>query len=153
MNRLRHLSTLRIRPEDEISINYRGKTYGGFEGDTIATLLFANGIRIFSRSIKYHRPRGLYSLEGECSNTFMQVDGIPNVCTENTPARSGMIVNAQNVVGSPEYDLMGFMDKLSWTMPAGTSSSPIPPSSCGIGAPRRCNSSTTVPPCFLCRSK
>jgi len=110
---------LRIRPADEISINYRGKTYGGFEGDTIATLLFANGIRVFSRSLKYHRPRGLYSLEGECSNTFMQVDGIPNVCTENTPARSGMIVNAQNVVGSPEYDLMGFMDKLSWTMPAG----------------------------------
>ncbi|UCE51017.1 MAG: (2Fe-2S)-binding protein [Desulfobacterales bacterium] len=119
MNRLRHLPTLRIRPEDEISIHFRGKIYKGVAGDTIATLLFANGIRIFSRSLKYHRPRGLYSLEGECSNTFMQVDGIPNVCTEKTLARSGMIVKAQNVVGSPEYDLMGFMDKLSWTMPAG----------------------------------
>jgi sarcosine oxidase subunit alpha len=119
MHRLTHLPTLRIRLEDEISIHYRGKIYKGVAGDTIASLLFANGIRIFSRSLKYHRPRGLYSLEGECSNTFMQVDGIPNVCAENTLARSGMIVNAQNVVGSPEYDLMGFMDKLSWTMPAG----------------------------------
>jgi sarcosine oxidase subunit alpha len=49
----------------------------------------------------------------------MQIDGIPNVCTENTLLKAGMQVKAQNVVGSPETDLMGFMDKLDWAMPAG----------------------------------
>lgn len=119
MNRLKHLSTLHVEPEKSVSINYRGKTFVGVEGDTIATLLYSNGIRVFSRSLKYHRPRGLYSLDGECSNVCMEVDSIPNVRTENTAARNGMVVKAQNVVGSAEFDFLSFMDKLSWAMPAG----------------------------------
>jgi sarcosine oxidase subunit alpha len=119
MIRLTQLPTLQIRPEDEISIRYRGNYYQGIGGDTIASLLFAKGIRIFSRSHKYHRPRGLYSLDGESSNTYLEVDGIPNVCAENTLARNGMIVNTQNVVGSPEIDFMAFMDWLGCAMPAG----------------------------------
>ena len=119
MNRLSKLPTCRIHPEKKVFITYRGKTYQGYEGDTVASLLYANGIRIFSRSLKYHRPRGLYSLDGECSNTTMAIDGIPNVRAETTLARQGMTVNAQNVVGSPEFDLMGIMDKFSWVMPAG----------------------------------
>jgi sarcosine oxidase subunit alpha len=49
----------------------------------------------------------------------MDVNGIPNVCTENTPVENDMRVKAQNVVGSPETDLLSFMDKLDWAMPAG----------------------------------
>ena len=66
------------------SLTYRGRSFQGFAGDTVATALYANGIRIFARSLKYHRPRGLYSLDGESSNTCMEVDGVPNVRTENT---------------------------------------------------------------------
>ncbi len=119
MNRLSQLPTLRIHPEKAISINYRGRPFQGVDGDTLATLLYANGVRVFARSLKYHRPRGLYSLDGECSNTCMQVDSIPNVRAETTLARNGMEVKPQNVMGSPEFDLMAFMDKLSWAMPAG----------------------------------
>lgn len=119
MNRLAHLPTLRINLEKKIEIEYRGKVLQGVEGDTIATVLYSNGVRIFSRSQKYHRARGLYSLGGESGNTLMEVNGIPNVCTENTRAASGMIVKAQNVVGSPEFDFLGFIDKLNWAMPAG----------------------------------
>ena len=85
----------------------------------MATALYASGVRIFGRSLKYHRPRGLYSLDGECSNTCMAVDGIPNVRIENTPAKNGMHVAAQNVEGSADFDWMGFMDKVDWLMPAG----------------------------------
>jgi sarcosine oxidase subunit alpha len=119
MSRLENLPTLRINPEQRISFNYGGKTCQGLEGDTIAAALYADGTRIFSRSLKYHRPRGLYSLDGECSNTCMAVDGIPNVRTENTLLKSGMTVKAQNVRGTPDRDLMGFMDSLDWAMPAG----------------------------------
>ena len=80
-------------------------------GDTVATAMFAHGVRIFGRSLKYHRPRGLYSLDGECANTTMTVDGVANVRTETTPLKAGMQVHAQNVVGSAEFDLMGFLDK------------------------------------------
>ncbi|NNL77823.1 MAG: FAD-dependent oxidoreductase [Desulfobacterales bacterium] len=119
MNRLSQLPTLRINPEQKISLKYNGKTYQGVSGDTVATALFAGGVRVFSRSLKYHRPRGLYSLDGECSNTYMQVNGIPNVRAEDTPLKSGMIVKAQNVKGTPENDLLGVLDKLDWAMPAG----------------------------------
>ena len=119
MNRLEKLATLRINPAKSLNFKYKNKTCKGLSGDTVATALYANGIRIFGRSLKYHRPRGLYSLDGESSNTCMQVNGIPNVCSETTLLADGMQVKAQNVVGSPETDLMGFMDKLDWAMPAG----------------------------------
>ncbi len=117
--RLDRLPTLRINPSETCALHYNGKTYPGVGGDTVATALYANGVRVFGRSLKYHRPRGLYSLDGECSNTCMAVDGIPNVRAENTPAKNGMLVAAQNVQGSADFDWMGFMDKLDWLMPAG----------------------------------
>ena len=119
MNRFSLLSTLRIDSSRKIPFTFEGKQYYGREGDTIATAMFANGIRIFARSLKYHRPRGLYSLDGECSNTCMEVNGIPNVRCENTLLERGMIIKAQNVKGSLENDMMSFIDKMDWMMPAG----------------------------------
>jgi len=118
-NRFNHLDTLRIDSSRKVPFIFRGKTYYGLEGDTIATALYANGIRIFTRSLKYHRPRGLYSLDGECSNCCMEVDGIPNVRCENTLLKKGMEVKEQNVKGSLENDMMSFIDKMDWMMPAG----------------------------------
>jgi len=119
MSRLENLPTLRIDPAQRIPFNYAGSSYQGVAGDTIATALYAGGTRIFARSLKYHRPRGLYSLDGECSNTCMEVSGVPNVRAENTLLKAGMSVSAQNVKGTPDKDLMGFMDKMDWAMPAG----------------------------------
>lgn len=119
MERLHDLPTLRIRPDSRVSITYRGNRFEGVEGDTIASLLYANGVRVFGRSLKYHRPRGLYSLDGECANTLMEVDGVPNTHAEKIPAVDGMSVRPQNVWGAPEFDFLGFIDKLGWAMPAG----------------------------------
>ncbi|MBF0411377.1 MAG: (2Fe-2S)-binding protein [Desulfamplus sp.] len=119
VTRITQLPTLRIDPAQKVVFDYKGKDYAGFKGDTIATALYHNGVKIFGRSLKYHRPRGLYSLDGECSNTCMEVDGIPNVRTENTLLKQGMKVKEQNVKGSAENDMMGFIDKLDFMMPAG----------------------------------
>ena len=119
MNRINQLPSLRIESSKNIPFGYKGKTWYGVKGDTIATALFANGVRIFSRSLKYHRPRGLYSLDGECSNTCMAVNNIPNVRCENTLLEKNMTVKDQNVKGSAENDMLAFMDKLDWMMPAG----------------------------------
>ena len=64
MRRLMNLPTLRIDAGSSLAFTYRGKDYRGLAGDTVATALYANGVRVFSRSLKYHRPRGLYSLNG-----------------------------------------------------------------------------------------
>ncbi|MFP4284564.1 MAG: FAD-dependent oxidoreductase, partial [Desulfovermiculus sp.] len=119
MKRLSNLSTLRVNPQGAVPFTYKDTTFFGLEGDSLATALFANGVRIFARSLKYHRPRGLYSLDGECSNTMMEVDGIPNVRTETTQLRDHAVVREQNVKGSAQRDLLGVMDRLDWSMPAG----------------------------------
>jgi len=74
---------------------FDGKPIKAYEGETIAAALFAAGIRIFSRSFKYHRPRGLFCMSGHCSNCLMRVDGIPNVRTCMEQVRSGMRVESR----------------------------------------------------------
>ena len=117
--RFNNLPTLKVDAGEKIPFTYKGKKFYGAKGDTIATALYANGIRIFARSLKYHRPRGFYSMDGECSNTMMEVDGIPNVRSETTLLKPNMEIKEQNVKGSAENDMMAFMDKMSFAMPAG----------------------------------
>lgn len=111
--------TLWVKPDQPLQFQYRRRRLLACQGDTIGTALYAGGVRIFSRSLKYHRPRGLYSLDGESANTYVEADGIPNVCAELTPVRHGMRVQPQVHVGSPERDPLGWMKHLSWAMPAG----------------------------------
>src|SRR3990170_2476225 len=102
----------RIDRSTTLAFTFEGKPVTAFAGDTIGSALFAGGRRVFSRSFKYHRPRGLLCCSGQCPNCLMQVDGVPNVrvCTE--PAREGADVRAQNVWGSLERDLLAVVDKV-----------------------------------------
>lgn len=102
----------RINRQTTITFSFEGQPVRAFEGDTIGSALFAAGRRTFTRSFKYHRPRGLLCCTGHCPNCQMTVDGIPNVRVCTTPARDGMVVKAQNVVGSLDRDLMAITDKL-----------------------------------------
>lgn len=102
-----------------LSFTFLGRNVRGFAGDTVASALFAAGVRTFGRSLKYHRPRGLYSLEGQSSTTFVAIDGVPNECAETTELRAGMSVHAQNVRGDPRTDPFGVIDRFDRLMPAG----------------------------------
>ena len=111
--------TCRVDLSRPLAFDFLGCPMTGFAGDTVASALYANGVRIFSRSLKYHRPRGLYSIEGESSNTYMSIDGVPNECAETTELRAGMSVSAQNVRGDPKTDRFGFIGAFERLMPAG----------------------------------
>jgi sarcosine oxidase subunit alpha len=102
----------RIDRSKAVSFTFAGWKVTGFEGDTIASAAFAAGKRVFSRSFKYHRPRGLMCCSGHCPNCQMTVDGVPNVrvCTE--PIREGAVVEGQNVRWSLDFDLMSMTDKV-----------------------------------------
>ena len=49
-----------INREKKLSFKFNGVTYHGYEGDTLASALIANGIHLVGRSFKYHRPRGFF---------------------------------------------------------------------------------------------
>ncbi|MEM6729458.1 MAG: 2Fe-2S iron-sulfur cluster-binding protein, partial [Pseudomonadota bacterium] len=42
-----------------VSFTFNGKRLKGYEGDTLASALLANGQMLMGRSFKYHRPRSV----------------------------------------------------------------------------------------------
>jgi sarcosine oxidase subunit alpha len=101
----------RIDRASRLTFGFAGRTVEAFAGDTIGSALYADGRRVFSRSFKYHRPRGLLCCAGHCPNCMMTVDGVPNVRVCVEPARDGADVRPQNVLGSLERDLLGVVDR------------------------------------------
>jgi sarcosine oxidase, subunit alpha len=110
--RLRSQPSERIDRDRPIRFTYAGEELSGLVGDTVGSALYAAGRRVFSRSFKYHRPRGLLCCSGHCPNCMMTVDGVPNVRVCVEPLRAGMDVRDQNVVGSADRDLLGVVDKV-----------------------------------------
>jgi sarcosine oxidase subunit alpha len=102
----------RLDRSREVTFSFYGKPVRAFEGDTFGSALYASGQRIFSRSFKYHRPRGLLCCSGSCANCMMTVDGVPNVRICAEPVREGAAVRPQNVWGSLEHDVLVATDKL-----------------------------------------
>jgi sarcosine oxidase, subunit alpha len=102
----------RVDRSQTVVFRYGDDLIRAFAGDTFGSALFAAGRRVFSRSFKYHRPRGLLCCSGGCPNCMMTVDGVPNVRVCAEPVREGAVVEAQNVVGSLELDLMAMTDTI-----------------------------------------
>src|SRR6266511_4213213 len=101
----------RIDRSSEIIFSYEGKPIRAFPGDTIGSALYASGRRVFSRSFKYHRPRGLLCCSGHCPNCLMEVDGVPSVRVCVEPVHEGAHVKAQNYLGSVDRDALAVVDK------------------------------------------
>ena len=68
-----------IDRSSSIQFTWDGKEVRGLGGDTIASALSAQGVRVFSRSFKYHRPRGLLTATYHDPNAIVQVGDDPNV--------------------------------------------------------------------------
>src|SRR6267378_1445393 len=56
---------------EPVEFTWNGRPVRGYAGDTIISALAAAGERVFSRSMKYHRPRGLLTA-GFYYKTFMR---------------------------------------------------------------------------------
>lgn len=93
-----------------MTLHVDGEEIAARPGDTVAVALFAAGERVLSRSIKYHRPRGLFCLNGHCGACLMRIDGRPNVKACQTPCTDGMKVERQNAFPSGRFDLLGAAD-------------------------------------------
>jgi sarcosine oxidase subunit alpha len=105
---------LRFDRGKEVCFYFEGKLVRAYANETIAAALYANGLRIFSRSMKYHRPRGFFCAIGRCSACMMTVDAIPNVRTCMVNVQDGMQVSRQNAFPNADHDLLSIMDKLGF---------------------------------------
>lgn len=105
----------RSRP---LSFLLEGRRLEGYAGDTLASALIANNIRIVGRSFKYHRPRGIVSAGVEEPNALLTIGvggrRIPNVPATTTELREGLVCERQNGWPSVDIDLMSFT---SWLAP------------------------------------
>src|SRR5437868_8208311 len=106
-------------PTRPLTFTFQGRTIPAVQGQSIAAALYATGLRIFSRSFKYHRPRGLFCVSGDCPNCLMQVDGRPNVRTCIERVRQGQLVRHQNAWPGLDLDVLRVFDKLDRLLPVG----------------------------------
>ena len=102
-----------------VEFEFDGRRVQAFRGDTVASALYAQGTRVFSRSFKYHRPRGLLCCSGNCPNCLVTVGDEPNVRACTRPVEPGLNVRSQNAWPSLRFDLLSVLDKLHWLMPVG----------------------------------
>lgn len=91
---------------------FDGKAYTARRGEPVAISLLAHGQYILGRSLKYHRPRGLFCGRGSCGNCLARVDGRPSERLCVTAAKTGTTVEAQNVAGKAAFDLLAAVDQV-----------------------------------------
>jgi sarcosine oxidase subunit alpha len=97
---------------EAVEIRIGDTTVRGYSGESIAVAALASGTRVLSRSIKYHRPRTFFCLEGHCSGCLVRLAGVPNLRACLAPCSAGAEVEGQNAFPSAEVDLLGAVDFL-----------------------------------------
>lgn len=113
----------RIDRAKGISFSFDGKSLQGFAGDTVASAVLASGQRLFGRSFKYHRPRGVVGLGSEEMNALVGV-GVgarhePNLRATQVELYNGLAAVSQNRWPSLSFDIGSVNNKLSRFFPGG----------------------------------
>ncbi len=99
----------RIDRDKTVSFTFDGKRYSGHPGDTLASALLANGVSLFGRSFKYHRPRGVLSAGFDEPNALVTIlrgeVREPNIQATTQEIYEGLVAESQNRFPSLEWDL------------------------------------------------
>jgi sarcosine oxidase subunit alpha len=102
---------------------FDGKTYAGYAGDTLASALLANGVRLVGRSYKYHRPRGILTAGSEEPNALVELRSgdrrEPNTRATVAELYDGLEASSQHRFPSLKFDLMAVNSLLSPIFAAG----------------------------------
>ncbi len=114
----------RIDRGRRIGFRFDGRAYEGFAGDSLASALLANGVMLFGRSFKYHRPRGLLAAGSEEPNALVSVSRgggrfTPNLRATGVALYEGLEAASQNRWPSLRRDVGAINDRLSPLFPAG----------------------------------
>ncbi|PZO81772.1 MAG: sarcosine oxidase subunit alpha family protein [Mesorhizobium amorphae] len=117
------MSAHRIGSQGTIPFTFDGRDYLGRAGDSLASALLANGVRVVGRSFKYHRPRGIWGFWTEEPNALLDVSENgrtkPNLRATTEMLRAGLSLRSVNAHPTAEGDRFGALDRLSAFLPAG----------------------------------
>ncbi|HWT09749.1 MAG TPA: 2Fe-2S iron-sulfur cluster-binding protein, partial [Roseomonas sp.] len=106
-----------------LSFTFDGRRHEGHAGDTLASALLANGVRLVGRSFKYHRPRGIFSAGVEEPNALVELrEGArrePNTRATVAELFDGLSATSQNRRGSLAFDWMAVNGLLAPWLGAG----------------------------------
>ena len=106
-----------------LRFRFNGREYQGFQGDTLASALLANGVKLVGRSFKYHRPRGLFCAGSEEPNALVQLGegsrSEPNLKATQVELFEGLVAKSVNSSPSPRFDLRALNQLGAALMPAG----------------------------------
>jgi sarcosine oxidase subunit alpha len=97
---------------EAVELRIADTTVRAFADESIAAAALASGTKVLSRSLKYHRPRTFFCLEGHCSGCLVRLSGVPNLRACLSPCTPGAEVEGQNAFPSAEVDLLGAVDFL-----------------------------------------
>jgi sarcosine oxidase subunit alpha len=93
-----------------LAFTFDGVSYRGHPGDTLASALVANGVKLVGRSFKYHRPRGLLSAGAEEPNGLIELRAgarrEPNTRATVIDLHDGLVATSQNRWPSLAFDVM-----------------------------------------------
>jgi sarcosine oxidase subunit alpha len=113
----------RIDRSRRIAFEFDGRRYYGFAGDTLASALLANGVRVIGRSFKLHRPRGLMAAWSEEPNGIVQIGSgataVPNLKATQVELIDGLKARSVNCWPSARWDIFAFLKLFGRMMPAG----------------------------------
>ena len=112
-----------INRDKKISFKFNGKKYYGYEGDTIASALLANGVHLVGRSFKYHRPRGFFGAGVDEPYAIVQMyrnnEVDPNVRATEQELFEGLEAKSVNCWPSVQFDIGAINNFLNRFFPAG----------------------------------
>ncbi|MFM0340016.1 sarcosine oxidase subunit alpha family protein [Paraburkholderia fungorum] len=113
----------RINRAIALTFTFNGRTYQGYQGDTLASALLANGVHFVARSWKYHRPRGIVTAGVEEPNAVVQLETgaytVPNARATEVELYQGLVATSVNAKPSIEKDRMAVNQKFARFIPAG----------------------------------
>ena len=105
-----------------LRFRFNGRAYQGYEGDTLASALLAQGVRLTARSFKYHRPRGIVGAgveEPSCFVELMGAEAAGNQPITTLRLREGLEARSVNCWPSPGFDLLSVNQFVARMLPAG----------------------------------
>ncbi|MGB3247469.1 MAG: sarcosine oxidase subunit alpha family protein [Sulfitobacter sp.] len=112
-----------IDRDQTLTFKFDGKAYQGHPGDTLASALLANNVRLMGRSFKYHRPRGPLTAGSEEPNAIVELRGgarqEPNTRATTAELYDGLVARSQNRWPSLAFDAMAINDRFSNFLTAG----------------------------------
>lgn len=93
-----------LEEKKKVTFTFNDKQYTGYEEESLAAALLANGIRTLRHHEESGSPRGIYCNIGHCFECRVSINGKQGVRACLTPLKENMIVESHGKLPTPVRD-------------------------------------------------